>query len=1464
MCNIGLPPIKPTLTSQIHALQKEFVQLKDDVYESVKSQPVDIFKIKLASVDVDTRRHHEIVMREIIGNKETVDDVWNDLNFYMNYLNYQLLQHILNKFEDTALQGQMMQYIARIIVFFKNTRICDFMECWHGITPPKGKLQDFTVKWHKDWDTCTLQELDQLKCQLARELHLPMFALLLQGVHEHSTTAPILFSVPSSIVPQLQADIRSIELKVLKDLDVETMAVDSVVCRVNIPLQIEVLQKEFITLRDDVYEVKIQHQKIGPFKVMLNSLDVNLLHRHNKALQAIVGNKETVDDIWRDLSLYINFLHYELLKNVVEKYKDPDLKKRMRQYIENVTTFFSETKVCDFMQFWPVQFETPPREELCNFVIKCNKDWNTCTLQDIAQLKCILARKLLLPEHAILLQDLLKSSLTIIFSVNVSIVPQLKSNIKKTELSVFVEMDIETITVDGVVCYEAPLLQYTTHLKQLYTSRSPIQPLSDPKHKHLFNFHLARIEKQVLSQGDMDRFTRESLRGDMDDVVYKKTAMEMSELGGKAHGSQPKVVLIEGAPGVGKTTFAWQLCWQWAEGKLLQDYSIVLLLPLRDNNIRHITSLSDLFRHSNGQVRDEVSRRVVKSNGSGCLIWLEAWDELVEDLRTDSLFTQLIWGHQLPAATIYITSRPWATESLLEQIGDRISQHTELLTRPYEEVEDQIREIAISMNEETAEVSEFDFVTYLKFNPVIRTAMYTPVTASIVQQMFKCAPHKPPTTVTQLYSAYVLMRLEHYLTQHPKYSDKDTKVRTLDDLPEGVLAEFRRLCTLAYEGVSQQMIVFSSLPEGVSNLGLLQDVPPLYGEAEDKVSYNFLHYTVQEYLAALHLSRLSPPEQMKAIDTKFLNTKYGSSHCKTTQFKMVFLFLAGITKLVSYPEIFLSKLLRRNTVSMYNWLYESQNNHLLTSGSSKIRYVRLTYSASLTDYFVAGYCLAHSNNACRVNFSNISINDIAMEFFSIGCNHQLPETGMSSGILVALFNGGSITADGVKHFLTIPDSMLRIIQHLDLSENMLDGAACEALAKGVEKMSRLVKLDLSNNSFIECGGIVELMSCLHSSKLKELNIDGLSNSANRVNKQRTGPGTISKDGIDCGSDSGFGSTGDSHSTSGDSYCSSNPDSDFQSAITPSAADSKTNTSILDNISECDDSSIGCPDTERQIGSDADLEMYRRSPNISDNSSESGDSCIGNDESEHQATNTGISNPDFESLARYICSTTSLQRLKIGGNDISVESIDTLCEALSAKGSMKLLDMSFCHFATSHCHHIGKLLAQCKIEELYLRSCNITSDGVGEVVSRLNNNHTLKRLDLNNNKIRSEGVAFVATMLKENHSLNRLDLADCSIGSRGGVELGAALERNTTLRMLWLSGNALGDDGVKGLCVGLEKNSSLQELRLHADKSLQKEGVLLLPKRLENNRHLKKLSLSGKYKRDISSPLKSGCIVEWCV
>ena len=973
--------------------------------------------------------------------------------------------------------------------------------------------------------------------------------------------------------------------------------------------KIVTLQKTFIKLRRSVYML-IRNEPVDIFVADLLGTDINGQTHHTPFLKEITKGQETVIDVWSELSPYLNFLNYEILQHILFTSGDETLQGEMEKYASDVETFFHETRLRDFLACWPVRGEKPPEDDLKQFVVTKHKlDWNTCTLHDLDQLEKSLARKLFIPNFLMLLKDACSGSVSVTFSVPSSVASHIQLVLGQIELKEMANMEIESITVDGVVCYEAPLLQYTRDLKKKYTSMNPLQPLSDSKPRPLLPFRLARIEKQSLSQSDMDRFTRESLRGDMDDVVYKKTAMELGELGVTGDGSRPQVVLVEGAPGVGKTTFAWDQCRQWAEGKLLQTYSIVLLLPLRDNNIRQISSLPDLFRHTKREVREEVSRRVAESGGKGCLIWLEGWDELPDHLRhSNSFFTELIRGLQLPAAIIFITSRPWASRSLLETLGDRLSQHTELLTLAKEEVENETRAMMVSIHSQTSSDSGFDFLQWIEANPMICAAMYTPVNAAIVEQVMRWAPHNPPTTVTQLYSAYVLMRLEQHLSEDPKYRHKKMKVRSLADLPERVMGDLQRLCGLAYEGVSQQTLVFSSLPAGVSTLGLLQTVPQVYDEGEGQVSYNFLHYTVQEYLAALHLSHLPPHQLMTITNDKCLRmveVEYDEYYYEATQFKMTFQFLAGITKLEPFPVDFLSDLLRKDAATMYRWLYESKNQSLLTSvlGSSE-RYLSLSYSATATDYFAAGYCLAHSNCTWKIDLR--SVDNVAMEFLSKGCNHQIPETGISSQLVSAHFRFGSITAEGVGHFLIIPNSLLQHIQHLDLFGNKLDRRGCELLAEGVQRMPSLETLRLRGNPDIGSGGAVQLMSSLDWSKLRELDM----------------------------------------------------------------------------------------------------------------------------------ADTGISDPDFECLARYIHSTTSLEELSIGDNEISVESIGSFCRALSANSSMRILHMSLCHLTTSHCVCLGQLLRQpihCQIEKLDLSSCGLTSDGVGEVMRGLSDNHSLRELDLSYNQ-----------------------------------------------------------------------------------------------------------------------------------
>ena len=115
------------IESRMEALENEFEALKDAVYESVKMQPVDVFKVRLTSLKVKDKERHMDCIKKVIHQKITVTDIWVELNEYFNFLNHTILRHILTKFKNSQLQRRMDEYSDKLYSFFMQTRLCDFL-----------------------------------------------------------------------------------------------------------------------------------------------------------------------------------------------------------------------------------------------------------------------------------------------------------------------------------------------------------------------------------------------------------------------------------------------------------------------------------------------------------------------------------------------------------------------------------------------------------------------------------------------------------------------------------------------------------------------------------------------------------------------------------------------------------------------------------------------------------------------------------------------------------------------------------------------------------------------------------------------------------------------------------------------------------------------------------------------------------------------------------------------------------------------------------------------------------------------------------------------------------------------------------------------------------------------------------------------------------------------------------------
>ena len=207
--------------------------------------------------------------------------------------------------------------------------------------------------------------------------------------------------------------------------------------------------------------------------------------------------------------------------------------------------------------------------------------------------------------------------------------------------------------------------QYASYLRSVYTSKKlPTYGKWPPTASKKY-IHLAVVKKEKVSKQQADEFTKATLHGDIDDICKKKQEVGFSEVGNKEDGTPAKLILVEGAPGIGKTTFAWEVCRKWAEGEILQEYGLVVLLRLRDKRVREVKCVSDLFYHSDPELQKSVAKEIQYHQGKSVLLLYEGYDELPRRLRIQqSIFLDILHKESLPHATILITSRPSATESL--------------------------------------------------------------------------------------------------------------------------------------------------------------------------------------------------------------------------------------------------------------------------------------------------------------------------------------------------------------------------------------------------------------------------------------------------------------------------------------------------------------------------------------------------------------------------------------------------------------------------------------------------------------------------------------------------------------------------------------------------------------------------------------------------------------------------------
>ncbi|XP_070552390.1 uncharacterized protein [Ptychodera flava] len=333
-------------------------------------------------------------------------------------------------------------------------------------------------------------------------------------------------------------------------------------------------------------------------------------------------------------------------------------------------------------------------------------------------------------------------------------------------------------------------------------------------------------------------------------VERNKRGKELSGVDFRQSLSAPKPpyrVLVEGEPGIGKSTFCRKLALDWATKteKMLERYRLLILLELRQMVTRGglIDAIYDQLLPESSGVNERDLEKFLAENPKDIIVVLDGADEAQTPVKEDVM--KIISRKLHPMCTVIITSRNIERKRIVGFVDQHYiikgfsAENTLLYINRY------FDEDKLAASELCNKVESNENLKALAMNPLNTTLL------CILWEDNSCIPSQ----LSQLYLQLVMSIFKRFCQKNGKVVPED------DQLPSEYKEKFHRLAKMGHDCLVKGILRFGSkeLEEfGISEncdllqLGLLNKE---YSSAKLQACkfWVFLHKTFQEFLAAYYL-----------------------------------------------------------------------------------------------------------------------------------------------------------------------------------------------------------------------------------------------------------------------------------------------------------------------------------------------------------------------------------------------------------------------------------------------------------------------------------------------------------------------------------------------------------------------------------------------------------------------------------
>ncbi|KAM4599580.1 protein NLRC3-like [Fundulus diaphanus] len=587
-----------------------------------------------------------------------------------------------------------------------------------------------------------------------------------------------------------------------------------------------------------------------------------------------------------------------------------------------------------------------------------------------------------------------------------------------------------------------------------------------------------------------------------------------------------RTVMTKGVAGIGKTVLSQKFTLDWAEDKAHQNIHFIFPFTFRELNVlkEKKFSLVDLVHHFFTETREICSFEHFQ-----VLFIFDGLDEsrlpldfqnqeiltdATESTSVDVLLTNLIRGKLLPSARLWITTRPAAANQIPPECVGMVTE-VRGFTDPQKEEYFRKR---FRDEEQTRRI-----ISHMKTSRSLHIMCHIPVfcwiTATVLEDVLETRQRgKLPSTLTEMYIHFLVVQTKVKKVKYdggdetdPHWSPKSRKM--IESLGKLAFDQLQKGNLIFYESDLTECgidIRAASVYSGVFTQ-IFREERGLY---QDKV-FCFIHLSVQEFLAALHVQRTFTKsgvnlmkESQKYQRFSFFKPKLIDGKQKTLKISLTFkkkskqqrLHQTAVAQALQSPNGHLDLFLRfllglslQNNQNLLQGLLTPMGCSLLASQKT-VQYIKeqISENVSAERSINLFHCLNELKDRSLVEEIQQSLSSGSLSI------NKLSPAQWSALIFILVSSAEDLDVFDLKKYSASEEVLLRLLPVVKasnkalLSDCNLSERSCEALSSVLSSQSSsLRELDLSNNNLQDSG--VKLLSAGLESphcKLEMLSLSG--------------------------------------------------------------------------------------------------------------------------------------------------------------------------------------------------------------------------------------------------------------------------------------------------------------------------------------------------------------------------------------